>query len=109
MNDVQTSDAANYIAGLEGSVDPDPDIYNTSPEQSVVAALLTDGQQGLDFTSGIFNHPAGTQNSFVLSSEIEASAWNDDEPDVLFAQLGKPGIEEIPLTLVDSDEMSWGN
>lgn len=102
MNDVQTTSDSFYIAGLEASVDPNPDIYNTSPEQSVVAALLTDGQRGLDFTSGIYNHPLrDPPNTFVLASGIDASTWDDGQPDILFAQLGGSSTT-VPLTLVDN-------
>ena len=87
MTDAPTTSNSFYVGALPLDENPPSNEFQ-SASPGDVTALVTGGSRGLDFVSGIFNLPSGITSTFSFGGSIDASAFNDGTPDLVFAKLG---------------------
>lgn len=72
----------------------------TAPADSAAAAsYLTDGDQGMDFGTGLSNVTSGP--TLISVSNLQSSAINDGMPDLLWTQMATPGAGNDTLVFLD--------
>lgn len=74
--------ASNYGGG-DGNISPVPVTNN-------LLTYMTDGVQGLDMGTAIFNFPASSQIQYQIS-DINPLSIGDGIPDIIFTQVGQVG------------------
>ena len=65
--------------------------FGTNPDSEELASYLTDGEKGLDISTGLTNIPSGSSVRLNLSTHgIDGDAIDDGVPDLLITQMAVP-------------------
>lgn len=81
--------------------------FTAPADSSEVAAYLTDGDQGLDFGTGLANVAGGPTRVDV--SNLQSSAINDGKPDLLWTQMAQPNATNDTLVFLDESGQRVGD
>lgn len=101
VNSANTFIGVGFNYGGVGNVQP-------VPVQNNLANYLIDGQQGLDFGTGIFNFPKSGEIYFEITS-INPNSIGDNIPDIVITQIGEPSDAPDEYFFVDKDNNVVGN
>ena len=104
----ENNDFNDYFAAVPSDQDPPPPDEFENASSGDITALITDGERGLDFVSGIFNLPPGVVSNFSFGGSIDPARVDDGVPDLIFAKLGG-NIGSANAQLIDDADSPVGS
>jgi hypothetical protein len=92
---------ASSYGGGDGNITPVPVTNN-------LLSYITDGTQGLDIGTAIFNFPASSQIQYQIS-DINPTSIGDGIPDIIFTQVGQVGDVNDIYNFTNASNVLVGN
>lgn len=92
--------ASNYGGG-DGNISPVPVNNN-------LLSYITDGLQGLDMGTAIFNFPSSTQIQYQIS-DINPASIGDGIPDIIFTQVGQVSNSDDTYSFTNASNIVIGS